>query len=86
MIITRRSPLTGKLNEMDLPITEDQIRLYQQGGYWSSRRSRILARINGNFSKPDIRRRIGRECSPRRRNNPSHGRGIGSCHNQSRRN
>ena len=32
MIITRRSPLTGKLNEMDLPITEDQIRLYQQGG------------------------------------------------------
>jgi hypothetical protein len=31
MIITRRSPLTGKLNEMDLPITEDQIRLYQQG-------------------------------------------------------
>jgi hypothetical protein len=32
MIITRRSPLTGKLNEMDLPISEDQIRLYQQGG------------------------------------------------------
>jgi hypothetical protein len=32
MIITRHSPLTGKLNEMDLPISEDQIRLYQQGG------------------------------------------------------
>jgi hypothetical protein len=32
MLITRRSPLTGKLNEMDLPITKMQILLYSRGG------------------------------------------------------
>jgi hypothetical protein len=32
MLITRRSPLTGKLNEMDLPISEAQIEIYTKGG------------------------------------------------------
>ena len=33
MIITRRSPLTGKFNDMDLPITQEQMDKYAKFGY-----------------------------------------------------
>lgn len=31
MLIKKISPFTGKINEMDLPVTENQIRLWQEG-------------------------------------------------------
>ena len=31
MLITRLDPFTGKLNEMDLPITNDQIQRWESG-------------------------------------------------------
>lgn len=31
MIVRKRSPLTGKINEMDLPITQVQIDAYNMG-------------------------------------------------------
>lgn len=32
MIVTRTSALTGKTHRMDIPVTEDQLREFQQGG------------------------------------------------------
>jgi hypothetical protein len=31
MLIKRKSQLTGKTHELDLPVTEDQIKLWQEG-------------------------------------------------------
>lgn len=31
MIIRRQSPFSGKINQMNLPITQEQIRAYQNG-------------------------------------------------------
>lgn len=31
MKISRKSPLTGEWNTLDLPVTQDQLDLYQQG-------------------------------------------------------
>jgi hypothetical protein len=31
MIVRRRSPLTGEINDLDLPITVQQIRAYEAG-------------------------------------------------------
>lgn len=31
MIIRRKSPHTGKINEMDLPVTAEQMRLFEDG-------------------------------------------------------
>jgi len=31
MLLTRRDPLTGRMNTLDLPITPDQIAAWQQG-------------------------------------------------------
>jgi hypothetical protein len=31
MIVTRKSPFSGKINEMDLPITPEQVDLWQGG-------------------------------------------------------
>ena len=31
MIVTRKSPFSGKINEMDLPITPEQVELWQGG-------------------------------------------------------
>lgn len=31
MIITRKSPFSGKINQMDLPITEEQMQRYING-------------------------------------------------------
>lgn len=31
MIVTRKSPFSGKLNTMDLPITEAQVQRYEEG-------------------------------------------------------
>jgi len=33
MIISRVSPFTGKVNTMDLPITEEQIERWKRGAY-----------------------------------------------------
>jgi hypothetical protein len=32
MIIARRSPRTGQINERDIPVTEEQILAWQHGG------------------------------------------------------
>jgi hypothetical protein len=31
MIVSRRSPLTGKVNEMDIPVTEEQLAAWKGG-------------------------------------------------------
>lgn len=31
MIVSRRSPLTGKVNEMDIPVTEEQLNAWKSG-------------------------------------------------------
>lgn len=32
MLITRRSPLTGKINSMELPVTNEQLLSWEEGG------------------------------------------------------
>lgn len=32
MIVERRSPVTGRINSMDLPVTEEQIQAWRDGG------------------------------------------------------
>ena len=32
MIVTRRSPLTGEYNSLDLPVTQEQLDRYASGG------------------------------------------------------